>query len=448
MATSRKRRRLKPAVLLGSALILYILSIQFAYQYFMLLKWGEDYLETNWGHGQITPSTGFFVSVLLAYGVFLVSRMGNRPSDFMHLLFFLTPIIPMCIISGNRGVGLSFILYVMVAFTMSYFVSCISFKRLFGRMRVGLIGEKQYLRLSVLMGVGILLWAIAKGGLDHLNFSFSDSYEFRRGASESRGSLLNYVLLNYVGILISLGFAIAFSRRKIIYIVSLFAINVAIFALTSNKAYLFIGVFALAMHIILSTRSPKFYLTLGLGSVAVGLTVLYLFFPERWLVPTLFVRRYLFVPAYINFFFWDFFSNHSYAYWSDSKFGLGIVESVYGRPTPQVIGDYFSGIDFSNTAQKFNNANTGWLGSGYGNAGVVGMFIYAIMSGVVTKFANILGKLVGNKVAIVGLAFYFFAIFFTSTDLPAALLTYGFFSLCIILFLWKQTNQRSKNPSA
>ena len=124
--------------------------------------------------------------------------------------------------------------------------------------------------------------------------------------------------------------------------------------------------------------------------ISAGLTLLFVYNPDLLELPTLFVRRYLFVPAYANFLYWEFFTTNPYAYWSDSTVGLGIVQSPYGVSTPRVIGSYFSGIDVSSRAIQFHNANTGWLGSRYGNAGVIGTLIYAVLSGVVTNYVNYL----------------------------------------------------------
>jgi hypothetical protein len=172
--------------------------------------------------------------------------------------------------------------------------------------------------------------------------------------------------------------------------------------------------------------------------IAGGATILYQIDDNLSNFGTLFLRRYTFVPAYLNFMYWDYFSSNPFAFWSDSKVSFGLVEPVYGRPTPQVIGDYYSGVDFSNTEQRFNNANTGWLGSGYGNAGFIGMLVYSVISGVVVRSINVLGEAVGDRVAISAMGFYFYAIFFTSTDLPAALVSYGFIPMVVAALLWRR----------
>jgi len=418
--------------------IIYFLSVDFAYKFFMLQQWGLDFLETSWGYGpRLSYSWGvcFIVFLLSAY---LVSRIQNRPSDFLHTMFFAVPIVPMMVISANKGIGHSFVLYSLLAFWISYRTSVMRFRLTSLRVGGGFVNEKFYLRCCASLGMAIVVWMVAKGGLAYWNLDFSSVYEHRRLASSSRGTLLNYAMLNYVGILLGLGFAIAFAYRNMVYVCILTSINVAIYALTSNKAYLFVGLFTFGVYVILGTKKPKAMYVLLLSATCVGLTLLYVALPSQWIWGTLFIRRYIFVPAYANFLYWEFFTDAPYAFWSDSKVGLGIVASPYGRPTPQVIADYFTGVDFTDTVQEFGSANTGWLGSGFGNAGVMGMMVYAILSGLVTKYANSLAGVVGERVAIASVSFYFFAIFFTSTDLPAALLTYGFLSLIVIVMFWNR----------
>ena len=422
-------------------LVIYYIALHFAYTHFMLEAWGQDFLETSWGYGEKNEFAFEISAFLFAIGAFITSRVGNRPSDYMHLFFFITPIMPMCVIASYKQVGVDYLAWAMVCFSISLYVSKLKMTSLSIRLQYGIISQTNYIYLSIFIGLLVLLLTIARGGLNFLNFDFSSVYEFRRDASSSRGAILNYLLLNYIGVILSFGFALAIYLKKYLFIALLIFINTLIFGLTSNKSFLFVGVFTLGLYYILGLRSPKKALILLFCVISAGLTLLFVYDPDLLELPTLFVRRYLFVPAYANFLYWEFFTTNPYAYWSDSTVGLGIVQSPYGVSTPRVIGSYFTGIDVSSRAIQFHNANTGWLGSGYGNAGVVGMLIYAVLSGVVTNYVNYLSYVTSPRVATAGVGFYFFSVFFTSTDLPAALLSYGFFSLVFIIMIWRQPGE-------
>ena len=420
------------------SLVIYFLSVDFAYKKFMLGMWGNDFLER--GLAQVEDNYFSWLITFLIYLVvaFILSITRKRPSDFLFLIFFAIPITPMFVLSANKGIGISYILATIICFFVSYQISNIKIRLHSYHSKRGLFTPQNYLKFCIWLGIFTIIWIIINNGLEFVNFNFADVYLVRRDASDSRGRLLNYILFNYVGILLGIGFAIAFSKRSIRSIIMLLIINIALFGFTSNKSYLFVGVFTFGIYFILGTRRPKVNFILLLSAISIILTTLYLIDSKQGLWGTLFIRRYIFVPAYANFLYWDFFSSNPFAFWSDSKVGLSIIDSPYGIPTPQVIANHYSGVDFSDSVQQFNNTNTGWLGSGYGNAGFIGMLVYAVISGLVIKYINVLRDLVGSRVAISGVSFYFFAVFFTSSDLPAALLSYGFIALVIIMFLWRR----------
>ena len=440
MKIQRKHSKNRIAVFLFLALCIYYFSVDYAYNNFMLTRWGDDFLETSWGQ-YASPNPYHLLLPVFLVSAFLISIIiDDRPSDFFHLLCFLTPVTPMLIIAENKDVGELFALFALFAFFISFTISRLKFSAPFFYFNLSVFKAKNFAFFTIVLGLMIVVIALLKGGGNYVNFNFSDVYTYRRAASDTRGTLLNYALLNYIGILLPLGFAVALERKQAFLFIALFTINVILFGLTSNKSYFFIWVFTFLIFIILKLKNSTLILVISMASVCVSLTVLYIFAPSLDIFGTLYIRRFFFVPAYANFQYWEFFLTHPHAYWSDSKLSFGLVDSVYGRPTPRIIADYYSGVDFTYRVEKFSNSNTGWFGSGFANAGYAGMVFYAVLSGVVTKYGNLLSEYVGRRVATAGLSFYFFSTFFTSTDLPAALLSYGMFSLIFIMILWGSPN--------
>jgi hypothetical protein len=409
----------------------------------MLDKWGQDMLETSWGHkvdpNHLNLSSVIFIFVAGSFALFF----RNTPSDFFHLFCILTPVIPMLVIVSEKEVGEMFCIAASLAFLVSYFVSKLPFNAPIIRLKNGFMTERLIVSVSVFLGFLIILLTISRGGLNYLNFSFSEVYEFRRAASASRGTLLNYLLLNYIALVLPLSIALTIKQKRFHLLIIFAIINILIFGLTSNKSYIFAGPFAIGVYFILSRPKPAFLIAFSAAIIITSLTIIYHFNKDFYDLPTLFIRRYFFVPAYVNLQYWEFFSYNPYAFWSDSKVSLGMVEPVYAYPTPRIVGAYFTQADFSRTASLFTNSNTAWIGSGFGNAGYFGMFFYAILSGIVCKYGNTLSKIIGFKAAVSGMGFYFFSVFFTSTDLPAALLSYGMFLTIFIMILWNQNHVKA-----
>ena len=433
----RPRSRRQDSILLFTTLVAYYFCIEFAYKNFMLTRWGEDFLETSWGlFPEKAPLKLLLPLLFLTLAIFALS-FRKRASDFFHLICLVTPLIPMVVIQQYKGVGENYVIMCLLAFLTSFFVSKLPITAPFIRLKYQIFTNRNYVFFIVLLGVLLVGIVVLQGGLAYINFNFDDVYTYRRAASDLRGTLVNYVLLNFVGVLLPLATALSFKNKTYAMLIILVFVNIMIFGLTSNKSYLFAALSSFGLYFILGLRNSAAIFVTLMGFICLALSVSYLVLPQTDYLGTLFVRRFFFVPAYVNFQYWEFFSQNPFAFWSDSKLSLGMIQPVYGVSTPRVVADYFSQVNFTFRVEGFSNSNTAWFGSGYGNAGYYGLFFYAIISGFVTKYGNILAGIIGTRTAVAGLGFYFFTIFFTSTDLPAALLSYGFFALIFSMMVWK-----------
>ena len=134
-------------------------------------------------------------------------------------------------------------------------------------------------------------------------------------------------------------------------------------------------------------------------------------------IATLGLRRIIFVPALLAFNYYDFFSQHSFVYWSHSKITLGLLPYKYELDIAHLIGLHY----FGNPA---TGANTGWIGSGYANAGTAGMVVYASIIGTVFLFLDAYTKFHDERILISIFIAPLLAIM-VSSDLPTAILTHG-----------------------
>ena len=95
---------------------------------------------------------------------------------------------------------------------------------------------------------------------------------------------------------------------------------------------------------------------------------------------SLFGRRSLIIPAFVNFLWVDFFSQHDLLYWAESKLTMGLIDSPYELSSPEVIGSFYFG------AKTY--ANCSWVGSGFGNAGLLGVILDSILLGLFISYLN------------------------------------------------------------
>jgi len=416
-------------------LLLYFFAVNFALNNYMMVEWGNHMFHLSWGGIRTEQGSGWLIIGIYFVVAFAVSRMGSRTSDFIHLLAFLTPITPMFAIAMYKQTGFDFTLWCTATFFLSYFITLLPLNLPLLQTNRGFFTSRNIVNFSVGLGLVLVLLFFAFGGLRYWNLSFDKIYEYRRDASDARGVLLNYGLLNYISAILPLGLAIGIQRRRWIVVAILMVLTIVIFGLSSRRAFLFVGIFTVGVYFLFHSQAPKLYFTLSISALFLIL-VLYYMTIQNSVLADLLIRRFFFVPAYANFLYWDFFSYNPMVYWSDSKVSLGLIEPTYNLRTPLLIGEHYSSKNFSNTAIRYLSLNSGLFGAGYGHAGVWGMLIYGVLSGFVTSYCNNFGKIVGYPTAATAVSYYFFTVFFTSTDTPAALLSYGFFALVFIFTFW------------
>ena len=89
---------------------------------------------------------------------------------------------------------------------------------------------------------------------------------------------------------------------------------------------------------------------------------------------SLLIRRVLFVPAQLSFYYYDFFSKHQLMYLAESHLNP-VLSNPYTMPTVHLIGKIY----YNSPAMA---ANTGYLGDAYMNFGFLGMLLFSVILGI------------------------------------------------------------------
>lgn len=151
------------------------------------------------------------------------------------------------------------------------------------------------------------------------------------------------------------------------------------------------------------------------------------FWNQDYFLGSLFVQRIILTPATLNAYHIDFFSKSANYYWSNSKLTLGLLEPAYSLGSANIIGlEYFGNDNMS--------ANTGWIGSGFAQAGYVGVFFYSIIISALISFLEQYTKTLGRP-TVVALFIIPMVTIITSSDLTDMLLTHGLvFSILLLIY--------------
>ena len=140
-----------------------------------------------------------------------------------------------------------------------------------------------------------------------------------------------------------------------------------------------------------------------------------------------------FDPATNNILYFEFFSQNEFLFFSNT-FLKGLVEYPYDLHV-------FDMISFERTGHMEVNPNTGVLGTGYMQLGFAGLFLYAVLVGLLAALIEGFSKNLRPviPVAVAGPTFF---LMLTSTDLSTALLTGGL-ALAILLLMLLPAGNRS-----
>jgi hypothetical protein len=423
----------------------YYVALNYGYWAFFKTASAHEYYETNW----ITIPTDANAHGIAVLIVFILSLLAatarNRPSELFGVVLLLSPVMPMLVVYTDRQ---AYGGYVMVS-ALLYALVFLIIKLPASKTDADALADRGYIKFDklsiIILGITSLFIVldIAIGNLANLNFDFSRVYDFRRLAQAQRGELLGYFESNLTGFLLGLGTVVALHRKLWVQIGLYVAASVIIFGLTSNRSHFFIVFVSIAFYLVAMRKNPFAWIVLGATFTALASGLAFQISPNLRVLGDSTIGRVMFVPAIVNFLFYDYFSQNLFTYWSDTRITFGLVANPYGITGARVVFDHFYGKDLSNDV-FFGNANTGFLGAGYGHAGFLGMAVYAVAVGFMVRASDALARKTNPSIAFGAFSYMFVMSLFTSTDVPTIVITYGFFiAICVILLLKKTDIQRT-----
>lgn len=296
-----------------------------------------------------------------------------------------------------------------------------------------------------LLSVLLVLSIFALGGGKYLNFDLSQVYDLREDAAKNLPGIYGYLTSIFAKVIIPFGIVFALLNKRWWLILLLTGCSFMIFALTAHKAPIFFPLFVCGIYWITGRKniSTTFLLTV--------ISLLIISEIDFWLaedsdnliygwVGTFFADRVFLTPSLLDWFYFDFFSDHPSYYWSQSKITLGLSNMPYPMVAEKLIGQvYMSSTDSA-------SPNIGWIGSGFANAKYLGTFIYSVLIGCFLSFLDVYARKLGSRV-VIALFTVPFVTMITSSDLPVIMLTDGLI-IAILLLMSINPKQNELTPKA
>jgi len=389
----------------------------------------DIYLYMNLWENSFNIEKAIF-SPFLIVAAFALLRKNDLPSYFLLNIILVLVVTPSLVLFSGCNLPLYFVLTTWFAFAV---VAVITQTIKVRTIAVKPISMLLLLRCIAVCSIIFVVSIIAFDGLKFINFDFSRVYDFRQDAADNLPFMYAYLMPNFSYVIIPIGIVLSLLFKKRVLLLVLIFCAVMIFALTSHKSPLFIPFFIICAYWFY--RHPQkvsiTIMVLITGVVISGL--LYYLIPrgldDIWIwIGAIIVFRIFALPAILNWHHLEFFSTHPYYYWADSKFSFGLVTSPYDLPMPFQVSAFKVGVE------GMGSANTGWIGSGMGQAGYLGILFYSVLFGLLLSVIDAYGKKLDRS--------FIFAVFLVTvtsaaetSDLSIMPLTHGMITLFVILVL-------------
>lgn len=404
------------------------LVISYQLAFFILLYGYYEFIVPIYGY------TGFKWDVdrfkLLEGGIIVLivaaslPKRFDKPSDVLLHVQFLYPIMPMLVLYGASDQPREYLYVILLAYLILVF-----FARNAGikPVAVAQISPELMQRAILLLSILFIISIISFGGLRYLNFDLLRVYEYRSIAAINLPPIYGYLTPLVSKVFLPLALMLAVVKREWLFALLTIACSVMLFALTSFKSILFYPVAVLGLYYVLKRKNVIQMLLYAYIAVLLVSITGFLIEEGGSLIGSLLLRRVNFIPSYINFLYYDYFSmpTNPYVLWAESRMTFGLVEYPYDIDVPHLIGREYFGSEKT-------GANTGWVGSGYMQLGYIGLLFYASIVGVLLNLIDAYGKRIDKNI-IVAIIIVPVRAIMDNSDLPTALFTHGFLVAILLI---------------
>lgn len=367
----------------------------------------------------------------ICFCAFLI-RNKNLPSEyFLHLTLSLV-VLPTLVLFAGSNLPYIFAGTTLLAYSLlSVTTRLVTFKTIKTfRIKTPSI----LLHLLLIASAATVLSIFAFGGGTYFNLNLAMVYEFRSEAADNLPGIFSYINPIITKVAIPFGVIIALQTRRWSALFALLMCAVLLFALTAHKSILAYPIVALtAYHFSKNGRYAKLliYSLLSIGLLSILELNLLRNSDFGYWFSSLIFRRAILTPSFLNLAYIDWFGSNPTYFWADSRVTLGLVSPPSHLSSPHLIGYQLYGSEDM-------SANTGWIGSGFANAGIFGVVLYTVLIGILLSFLNSYSRKLGTPTIIAIFSSLILTVLL-SADFLTSLLTHGLLVATMIVVISPKT---------
>jgi len=396
------------------------LILEYVFQYYITDVFAYELYTFNYNHNKYI--VGWIVFIVIHLILYLKRK---HPLNILFLILFIIYLIPNIILYGYSNKNTTFFIAISVSFIIIFLFTKKSFNTTFKFKD----GVPIILIISLLLTIVVILnlFITTKG---HYVLKFDDVYAHRLKYSSSFAGIFGY-LNGWVARVFAV-FLFAwnvYKKNRLNTFLFMFVIA-SIYAFSGHKSILTSIVMVILFYNIYKFNNYQRIILISAFLVLISL-ISYSAMGGNIKIGSLLLRRTFFVPANLNYVYYDFFSKNEYIYWSNSILKR-FIHYPYPLTATHMIGKYLGHPEMG--------ANTGLIGSAFMHAGYLGVIIYTIFSVIVLNLVIFLSKNI-NLFLLTAILYTPITTMFINSDFFTTMLTHGFIILIFILFFIDEKNK-------
>lgn len=431
LSTSMPFDRLRTAAL-TLAYWLVILGI-----YRTLISPSYGYTDMGWSSPQFVPLA--LNAMIVALLSFALPKFMEKPSDYILWLLFLTVIVGTSIVplaSGrlddNEAVGLcvlssaALVTLRLLTLRVRRESSQAIPKRALQKME---ISAGSYGLVILILTSCVSGYVFYQVGFSLLLPNLNDVYALRldfRDTLSGLPAIVGYAIPIASNVLIPLLLVLGIELRRLVsMVVPAVVFQLAMFGVDGQRLVLVTPLIVVALYAVYRKREriKSVYFLSGVGLLSV-LAAAVTRLTGDLLALELLVRRVILIPGQLVGGYFDYFQGHGYAYLQHSRV-VNWTGALTEAPS-YLIGDFMFG-------SSIQNANVNFIGDGFANFGYFGVFLFAVVTGLVLRVLDLVSVDIPSRISVSVVAST--GLVLANSSVLTALITNGVLVLIALLLL-------------
>lgn len=300
------------------------------------------------------------------YYYYFINNYFDRLLCFLLILFFT---IPNCILLAFELSNLEIVFWSSFCVIITHQI--LRLKPLI-KIRYNLSNNFILIIIWSLLIICLVPVVAAHGIHIRLNMLLLDDvYDVRRISRLNNTMLSVYSYFWLAKVICPLGIIYGNEQKKKLLMIFSSLVLIYLFMTTGHKSVLFSILIIFAFYFGKNEMKNKFRVIVK-SSFILFLAIILLTVAFKINEPqSLLIRRLFFIPAILNFYYFDFFDNN-YIFYSNSYLSF-ILDYPFSKEPPHLVGSfYFNSEEMS--------ANNGYISDGFSNLGNIGVLINIIIS--------------------------------------------------------------------